>query len=219
MLEVDEDSRLGNELLAGGSRYHAHYVPDEDLTADLYLAACEKLERSGLHQYEISNFACAVTHGIGLRDSRHNLKYWKRQPYFGFGVDAHSMLPTDAGLAGEGIEAVRFATPDSLEAFSAAAMQLQSGNARISQLLTSRTLVDAQAALEEEFFLGLRVNRGISLPDIAARHCAKCVAEFDSVVGELVEAALLEHHDGRLRLTDRGRLLSNEVFERFLRDV
>ncbi len=59
MLEVDEDSRLGNELLAGGSRYHAHHVPDEDLTADLYLAACEKLERGGLHQYEISNFACA----------------------------------------------------------------------------------------------------------------------------------------------------------------
>ena len=128
MLEVDEDSRLGNELLAGGSRYHAHHVPDEDLTADLYLAACEKLERGGLHQYEISNFACAVTHGIGLRDSRHNLKYWKRQPYFGFGVDAHSMLPADAELAEQGIEAVRFATPDSLEGFSAAAMQLQPGN-------------------------------------------------------------------------------------------
>ena len=93
MLEVDEDSRLGNELLAGGSRYHAHFVPDDDLTADLYLAACERLERGGVQQYEISNFARPVTHGIGLRDSRHNLKYWTRQPYIGFGVDAHSMLP------------------------------------------------------------------------------------------------------------------------------
>ena len=156
MLEVDEDSRLGNELLAGGSRYHAHHVPDEDLTADLYLAACEKLERGGVHQYEISNFARAVTHGIGLRDSRHNLKYWNRQPYFGFGVDAHSMLLADDELAQQGMQAVRFATPDSLEAYSAAGMQLQPGNARISQLLASRTLVDIQAALEEEFFLGLR---------------------------------------------------------------
>ena len=92
MLEVDEDSRLGNELLAGGSRYHAHFVPDDDLTADLYLAACERLENGGVQQYEISNFARPVTHGIGLRNSRHNLKYWTRQPYFGFGVDAHSML-------------------------------------------------------------------------------------------------------------------------------
>ena len=95
MLEVDEDSRLGTELLAGGSRYHAHFVPDDDLTADLYLAACERLEKGGVQQYEISNFARPVTHGIGLRDSRHNLKYWTRQPYLGFGVDAHSMLPAN----------------------------------------------------------------------------------------------------------------------------
>ncbi len=120
MLEVDEDSRLGTELLAGGNRFHAHFVPDDDLTADLYLSACEKLERGGLHQYEISNFACAVTHGIGLRDSRHNLKYWFRQPYLGFGVDAHSMLPAADELLEQGSEAVRFATPDALEAYTAA---------------------------------------------------------------------------------------------------
>ena len=120
MLEVDEDSRLGSELLAGGSRYHAHFVPDEDLTADMYLVACERLECGGVHQYEISNFARAVTHGIGLRDSRHNLKYWKRRPYFGFGVDAHSMLPVCETLVERGIEAVRFATPGSLEEYSAA---------------------------------------------------------------------------------------------------
>ena len=218
MLEVDEDSRLGNELLAGGSRYHAHHVPDEDLVADLYLLACEKLERGGLHQYEISNFACAVTHGMGLRDSRHNLKYWTRQPYLGFGVDAHSMLLADAELAEQGIEAVRFATPDSLEAYSTAAMQLQPGNARISQLLTSRILVDRQMAQEEEFFLGLRMNRGVLLPDIAARQGTDRVAELNNVITDLVDGGLLEHFNDRLRLTARGRLLSNEVFERFLRE-
>jgi len=216
MLEVDEDSRLGNELLAGGSRYHAHHVPDEDLTADLYLAACDKLERGGLHQYEISNFAREVTHGIGLRDSRHNLKYWTRQPYLGFGVDAHSMLPADTELLEPGTEAVRFATPDSLEAYSAAAMQLQPGNARVSQLFASRTLIDAQAALEEEFFLGLRMNRGVSLAQIAARCGTERVAALHGVINELVGDGLLEYHDDRVRLTARGRLLSNEVFQRFL---
>jgi putative oxygen-independent coproporphyrinogen III oxidase len=86
MLEVDEDSRLGRELIAGGQKYHAHFVPDEDLTADMYEVACERLNAAGIWQYEISNFAQPEF------ESQHNLKYWTRQPYLGFGVDAHSML-------------------------------------------------------------------------------------------------------------------------------
>ncbi len=84
-------SRLGRELIAGGTRYHAHSVPDEGLTADLYEVACERLNAAGVRQYEISNFA---REGY---ESRHNLKYWLRQPYFGFGVDAHSMMKSAGG--------------------------------------------------------------------------------------------------------------------------
>ncbi len=213
MLEVDEDSRLGNELLAGGSRYHAHFVPDDDLTADLYLAACERLEQGGVQQYEISNFARPVTHGIGLRDSRHNLKYWTRQPYIGFGVDAHSMLPASAELNARGIEAVRFATPDSLEAYSSAANHA----ARVQQLLASRSLVDREAALEESFFLGLRLNRGISLSALRQQFGNNVVETCAPIFAELVDAGLLEKTAAGLRLTPQGRLLSNEVFARFLK--
>ena len=218
MLEVDDDSRLGRELLAGGSRYHAHFVPNEDLTADLYLAACDRLEKGGVHQYEISNFARQVTHGIGLRDSRHNLKYWTRQPYLGFGVDAHSMLLADESLTRQGIEAVRFATPDSLDEYFFAANDLEPIETRAVQLLTSEMLVDKQTALEESFFLGLRMNRGVSLPTIVERFGAEAVREFDSDVAELTDAGLLENKANTLRLTSQGRLLSNEVFARFLRD-
>src|SRR5450631_1601148 len=131
MLEVDEDSRLGRELIAGGTRYHAHFVPDEEATADFYVAACEQLESAGTAQYEISNFA---RDGF---ESRHNLKYWTRQPYFGFGVDAHSMLTADREGHGFGradkkpkqepgsspcdLDAVRFAPSDSLEKYVSAA--------------------------------------------------------------------------------------------------
>src|SRR6202163_733540 len=103
MLEVDEDSRLGRELIAGGARYHAHFVPDDDATADYYMQACEMLEASGMAQYEISNFARSSTAGQEnvlqndldnddldnddldngrpvneqlCNQSRHNLKYW-----------------------------------------------------------------------------------------------------------------------------------------------
>jgi oxygen-independent coproporphyrinogen-3 oxidase len=209
MLEVDEDSRLGNELLAGGSRYHAHFVPDDDLTADMYLAACERLAKGGVQQYEISNFARPITHGIGLRDSRHNLKYWTRQPYLGFGVDAHSMLITNDELKADGIEAVRFATQDSLEGFLATAD-------RARQLMTSRQVVDRRAGLEESFFLGLRLNHGISEGELRKRFGDAAIDDYESTMHELTDAGLLERAADRVRLTSRGRLLSNEVFAQFL---
>jgi len=194
MLEVDDDSRLGRELIAGGARYHAHFVPDEDLTADLYLHACTRLEAAGILQYEISNFARSGS------ASRHNLKYWTRQPYLGFGVDAHSMLPAPAGA---GLESVRFSTPDVLEQYTSGAA-------------LSRTPVTWSAALEEAFFLGLRLTAGIDLSELAERYGTSATSVFREESAELCSKNLLELIDGRLRLTPRGRLLSNEVFARFL---
>jgi len=193
MLEVDEDSRLGRELMAGGTKYHAHFVPDEDLTADLYLIAGERLESAGVRQYEISNFAT-----VGA-ESRHNLKYWTRQPYLGFGVDAHSMLPCCDGT----VEVVRFSTADVLEEYLA--------NAPLR-----RTVVHERAALEESFFLGLRLNRGVDLRDITARFGEEAVTSLRATMEDLVHAGWLARFDHTIRLTARGRLLSNEVFERFV---
>jgi oxygen-independent coproporphyrinogen-3 oxidase len=193
MLEVDEDSRLGRELLAGGTRYHAHFVPDEESTADFYLAACEQLQSAGIAQYEISNFARAGS------ESWHNLKYWTRQPYLGFGVDAHSMLPS---VAPE-LEAVRFAPSDSLE-------QYMSGGS------LQRTAVSRRAALEESFFLGLRLNRGVSLRELAAKFGETNVESARSAIVELIADGLIEQLGDATCLTSRGRLLSNEVFERFI---
>ncbi len=198
MLEVDEDSRLGREVMAGGTRYHAHFVPDEDATADFYLAACEQLEAAGIAQYEISNFARAGA------ESRHNLKYWTRQPYLGFGVDGHSML---LGSAREG-EAARFSTTDALEKYVAGS-PLQ------------RTVVSLANALEESFFLGLRLNRGLDLREIATRFGRQALQNLRPMITELLADELMEEAgDGNIiRLTPRGRLLSNEVFQRFLAPV
>jgi oxygen-independent coproporphyrinogen-3 oxidase len=193
MLEVDEDSRLGREVIAGGTKYHAHFVPDENLTADLYERACERLNAAGVSQYEISNFARAGS------ESRHNLKYWTRQRYLGFGVDAHSMLKSSS----EENEAVRFATPDVLEEYVAGGV-------------LKSTPVPRQDALEEAFFLGLRLNTGMNLEALRTEFGAHAIGPYDSVIGELVRAGLMEKNEDRVRLTPRGRLLSNEVFERFL---
>ncbi len=217
MLEVDEDSRLGRELIAGGTRYHAHFVPDDDATADFYLQACQMLNAAGVAQYEISNFARARA------ESRHNLKYWTRQPYLGFGVDAHSMLRvpvTSAAKAGDQetgqiaalkrcatqnqtIETVRFATPDSLDAY-------------MNETASTVTAVTAHAAIEESFFLGLRLNRGVDLERLRAEFTADAIAPFEPAIGECEREGLLDREGEKVRLTGRGRLLSNEVFAKFL---
>ena len=193
MLEVDEDSRLGRELIAGGTKYHAHFVPDNDLTAEFYEIACKLLNAGGIEQYEISNFA---RNGF---ESQHNLKYWTRQPYLGFGVDAHSMLP-----ATEGAESVRLATTDSFEQF-------------FVEPEIKAVPVSTAEALEESFFLGLRLNRGIDLDQL----CQQFGPELDKykpIIAELAGDGLLLQTGNMLQLTSRGRLLSNEVFEKFIQE-
>lgn len=193
MLEVDEDSRLGRELIAGGTKYHAHFVPDENAVAQFYQRACEMLDSEGIRQYEISNFA------RNEKESRHNLKYWMRQPYMGFGVDAHSMLQArDVGAV-----AVRFSTPDSLERYVAG----ERGE---------RTIVSREQALEECFFLGLRLNRGVDLETVSRDVGSAALAGHQAIFREMVKNGLLVKDGNTIRLTARGRLLSNEVFERFL---
>ncbi|MBV9572783.1 MAG: radical SAM family heme chaperone HemW [Acidobacteriales bacterium] len=193
ILEVDGDSRLGREIIAGGGKYNANFVPDDDAIADFYQAASEALSQAGVLQYEISNFARAGY------ESRHNLKYWTRQPYLGFGADAHSMLLCSEGES----PAVRFSAASTLEDYMAGAEP-------------ERTPVSTHAALEEAFFLGLRVSAGVDLEAMRAEFGAATLGEFAHTIKELVNDGLLEKEADRVRLTTRGRMVSNDVFERFI---
>jgi oxygen-independent coproporphyrinogen-3 oxidase len=250
MLEVDEDSRLGRELIAGGQKYHAHFVPDEDLTADMYEVACERLNATGIKQYEISNFARP-----GF-ESKHNLKYWTRQPYLGFGVDAHSMLLSDSAQQRldsarrdsetmcevteslthfrEGHDskscrtsaklmdgtaesralpmratnrsapnAIRFCNADGLESY-------------LAGWTVQQTAVSWNSALQETCFLGLRLTEGLNLRSVVAQFGEDARAVLDPTIAECIELGLMEQERDFVRLTTKGRLLSNEVFEKFI---
>jgi oxygen-independent coproporphyrinogen-3 oxidase len=201
MLEVDEDSRLGRELTAGGVRYHAHHVPDEQATADFYQRACELLGAAGILQYEISNFAQS-----GF-ESRHNLKYWTRQPYIGFGLDAHSMLPVDLRYPNDPRSAtsVRFSASDDLDAYLSAAVG------------PGPSCVTLDQELDEEFFLGLRLNRGVDIAAVEARQ-QRPISAVRETLSQLLEDGLLESRGHAVSLTSRGRLVSNDVFARLLHD-
>ena len=192
MLDVDEDSRLGREMLADGTRYGAGNVPDEQTIAAMYGEACEQFAAAGVRQYEISNFA-----RLG-RESRHNLKYWTRQPYIGFGLDAHSFLQTKDGGA------IRLGTTDDLAEY------LQ-GDAPE----TATPVSDAEA-IEEAWFLGLRLSKGVSLPEMEAKIGRTTMLAFQPLLRECERENLLERCRDRIRLTAHGRLFANEVFTRFI---
>lgn len=206
MLEVDEESRLGKEMLTGGARYHASAVPSEDEAAAWYQIACEVFDATGIAQYEISNFA---RHG---HTSRHNLKYWHRQPYIGFGLDAHSML-----LSKEA--AVRFANTSDLELYL---NQTNTANSPGLHQLAKRTntneadIIGHTEAFEESLFLGLRLNEGVSTDSLRQQFGEPMLRNAMESLQEVHDAGLLEIGAGRIRLTPRGRMVSNEVFSRIL---
>jgi oxygen-independent coproporphyrinogen-3 oxidase len=215
MLEVDEDSRLGKELLGGGGRYHAHSVPGDELTAELYETAILRLEQLGLHQYEISNFARAGS------ESRHNERYWRRQAYWGFGLDAHSMLRRQDGSA------LRFDTSADLnEYLGLSGLVLPERSSMIPPEITHKTelrtplkgmaTLTQEEEMEEAWFLGLRLREGVRWSELVQQFGNHGVERFRPIVDELCGLDLLNEHDGAVRLTRQGMLFSNDVFARFI---
>jgi putative oxygen-independent coproporphyrinogen III oxidase len=192
LFEIDEGSRLGRELLASGTRYSAGAVPSDDAMAESYEFACERLCEAGYDHYEISNWALP-----GFR-SRHNLKYWRREPYLGFGAGAHSF---DGRL--------RWANAHDPAAYATAIGQ---GRLPIEQLEE----VTPKQALDEELFLGLRQLEGIDLASIEAQYGPHFDAHFKTRIGarleELRAQGLVERSGTRVRLAPARLAISNEVF-------
>jgi oxygen-independent coproporphyrinogen III oxidase len=200
MLEVDEDSRLGRELLAGGARYRAALVPAEDAIVEMYARATESLGAAGILQYEISNFSRP-----GF-ESRHNLRYWQRRPYLGVGLDASSMLRAklDAGESDAEARVLRSSSTADLKAYLEAADQPETA------------WLSPARQHEEAWFLGLRLNAGVNVAELEREFGQAMVGPALERVTHLAQEGLLNTDGVTVRLTPRGRLLSNDVFQEFL---
>lgn len=163
-------------------RYGAGKLPPEDVTIELYETAVDRLAALGIERYEISNFA-----EPGM-ESLHNLKYWKLEPYAGFGADAHSF---DGETRTSNVES---------------AADYVSGWRERRGVLKDTTRA---CPAEERFFVGLRLLSGIEPTTDEWRKYADPIQRF-------VESGLLESDGTILKLTRRGVLLSNEVFQEFV---
>jgi oxygen-independent coproporphyrinogen-3 oxidase len=189
LLEVDEGSRLGGELLRGGTKYSASAVPTDEQMADFYDLARSQLSHAGYEQYEISNFAKP---GFA---SQHNRKYWRREPYLGFGAGAHSFTG-----------AQRWANAHDSAAY---VQTIASGKVPLEQLET----VSAEQALDEELFLGLRQLEGINLARVERAYGASLESRFT----RLEAAGLVERSGPIVRLAPARLSISNEAFVELMR--
>jgi oxygen-independent coproporphyrinogen-3 oxidase len=174
----------GRTLLTHRARRGRMELPDDDLVADLYASTVERLAAWGLRRYEISNFARAG------RESRHNRKYWDDAPFLGFGMSAHSA--TDGR---------RWWNVDTYAAYC--------------RRVEERGAVGAVAGerRSEALFTGLRRAEGVALAEFRERYEADALEEFGEALSRSFDAGLIEVKDDRLRLTESGMLLSNEVFQ------
>lgn len=172
--------------------------PDDDLAADMYEWAAERLERAGFEQYEISNWARRSPDGT-LLACRHNLQYWLDRPYFGFGAGAH-------GYLGD----MRMANVRGVQEY------IRRVNANASAVSESWP-IDEKTAMQETLMVGLRlVQSGVVRADFYSRFQRSVDEVFGAEIRDLVVKGLLEDTGDSIRLTRRGRLLGNLVFMEFV---
>jgi oxygen-independent coproporphyrinogen-3 oxidase len=189
LLEVDEGSRLGGEILRGGTKYSASAVPPDEAMAESYDLARGMLAAAGYQHYEISNFAKP---GFA---SEHNRKYWRREPYLGFGAGAHSF---------SGVQ--RWANAHDAAAY---VQSITAGKLPVEQLES----VSRSQALEEELFLGLRQLDGIDLNRLERSYGVTVSDRFAS----LVSSGMVEREGAVVRLAPEHLSISTEVFVELMR--
>jgi len=188
MMEIDEGSRLGLEVIRSGARYSARELPSEETMAEFYESAQVELRSAGYEQYEISNWSKPSF------ASKHNLKYWCREPYLGFGAGAHS-------FSGQQRWSNIHDAATYVSAVSAGRVPTQHVE-----------VVSPDLALEEEIFLGLRQLSGIDLARIERQYGVN----LGDKVGRLASSGMLERDGDLVRLSPAKLSVSNEVLVELL---
>ena len=186
-LSVETDTTLARRISGGELP-----SPDPDLAATMYELAEARLAKAVYVHYEISNWA------LSGRECQHNMIYWRNQPYVGMGAGAHSF---DGRF--------RYYNVLSPEEYI---RRVEAGQ----DPAVERSEIDRLTQMSETMIMGLRLDRGISFEAFEERFNLSLVEVYGAQIRELIEMGLLDANGSSLHLTARGRLLGNEVFERFL---
>lgn len=186
----------------------AHLLPAEEEERRMYELTREMLERKGYHRYEISNYALPGC------ECRHNMTYWRRGDYLGFGLGAASLMencrfvkPADLREYGKLLQDGREVGADT--ALGRNCPQDESLHQNVQELSVSEQM-------EEFVFLGLRLTEGISAGEF--RECFRDAIEniYGDVLKKLEQQKLLVREGDKIFLTKRGIDVSNVVLAEFL---
>ncbi|MEX2032221.1 MAG: coproporphyrinogen III oxidase family protein, partial [Dehalococcoidia bacterium] len=179
--------------------------PDPDIAAEQYEWTRDRLAQAGYRQYEISNWAKPG------RECRHNLVYWHTEPYLGMGAGAHSFF---IGRRMANVDAPNRYVDAVNESYD---QKRAEGRAELRQVVGGE--VPDQATMRADFMiLGLRLMSGISVDEFASRFGLTVEDAFGPALTRHLGVGLLVREGDRIRLTERGMLLANEVFVDLLPD-
>ena len=184
LLEIHQGTPLAEQI-----RAERRPMPDEEIAAEMYELMLERTSAAGYEQYEISNF---TKPGF---ESRHNTKYWRLDPIYGFGVSAHSF---------DGYQ--RYSNERDTAAYVK----------RIEELVGAEVMRERIDAASEFVFLGLRMTAGIDLDDFQRRFGIDLRETYSKELNDLADSGLVILSDDNLRLTPKGMLYSNDVFSVFV---
>ncbi|MCB9422639.1 MAG: radical SAM family heme chaperone HemW [Ardenticatenaceae bacterium] len=174
--------------------------PDPDLAADQYELASQILADHGLIQYEISNWARPG------HECRHNLVYWRNQEYLGLGAGAHGSA-----------NGYRYEVVKQPRVYIRRMANEAVGPFPLSAAVAAHHAVDRAEAMSDTIITQLRLlQEGLDLAAFQTRFGQSLDDAFDGTMSQLVDWGLLAVGNGRLRLTQQGRFLSNQVFYRFM---
>lgn len=180
--------------------------PDVDLAADMYTMAQTEMAQAGYRHYEISNWAQPNML------SRHNLTYWRNEPYLGVGPGAHSYLDKrrfyNIKSPREYISRMQSASVTAVPTPPQAAIAAV-------PVVEDVERIDKSLEMAETLMMGLRLDSGVSIDGFANRFGAPPSRCYAAAIADLTALGLLHTQGGALRLTERGRMMGNQVFSRF----
>jgi putative oxygen-independent coproporphyrinogen III oxidase len=167
-------------------------LPTEEEEAQMYEEAMRQMEIHGYRQYEISNYARPSF------ESRHNLTYWNNEEYYGIGAGAHSY-----------VGGVRRANIKPINKYIETVQETGFPYLEVHHVTVSEQM-------EEEMFLGLRKTEGVSKQRFLEKFGMSVHDVFGRAIAAEKQKGLLEETQTHIRLTHRGKLLGNEVFQAFI---
>lgn len=167
-------------------------LPDEDEEREMYYLTERLMNAHGYHRYEISNYARPGY------ECRHNVRYWRRSPYIGFGIGAASLL-----------DETRWSNTRDLQRYL-------SGSGSLSDIREEIHHLSVREQMEEFMFLGLRMMEGVSCADFAEKFGCELDSVYGGVCERLISEGLLVREGDRYKLTSRGIDVSNAVLAEFL---